>query len=240
MRIQIISDVHTEFQRDWGESFIESMDSDGVDVLVIAGDLSTKDQLKMNLRGFCKKYPHVVYTPGNHEFYGSSFGDVRKTLSEINDCPNLHILDNKSVEIMGQKFVGCTLWFRNGDKNCLLEKHMNDFRTIKDFGKEVYGENERSLEFLKENVCSNSVVVTHHMPSTLSIGKMWVKHPLNVFFLCDLDEFICERKPKIWFHGHTHDSFDYVLDKTRIVCNPFGYVGSAINPSFDDKKIIEI
>ena len=34
MRIQLLSDLHFEFHRDNGRSFVESLDPDGVDVLV--------------------------------------------------------------------------------------------------------------------------------------------------------------------------------------------------------------
>jgi hypothetical protein len=27
----------------------------------------------------------------------------------------------------------------------------------------------------------------------------------------------------LWIHGHTHDSFDYAVAGTRVICNPKGY-----------------
>jgi hypothetical protein len=30
---------------------------------------------------------------------------------------------------------------------------------------------------------------------------------------------------KVWTHGHTHETFDYMVGTTRIVCNPRGYDG---------------
>jgi pyruvate carboxylase len=33
------------------------------------------------------------------------------------------------------------------------------------------------------------------------------------------------REPvKLWIHGHTHESMDYELNGTRVVCNPRGYL----------------
>ena len=29
-------------------------------------------------------------------------------------------------------------------------------------------------------------------------------------------------RAQLWIHGHTHDSFDYVVNGTRVVCNPRG------------------
>ena len=36
----------------------------------------------------------------------------------------------------------------------------------------------------------------------------------------------------IWIHGHTHESFDYHIGKTRIVCNPRGYASIEENKGF--------
>ena len=46
----------------------------------------------------------------------------------------------------------------------------------------------------------------------------------------------------LWIHGHTHDSFDYRLNGTRVVCNPRGYAkdGANENPLFDAGFVIEI
>ena len=41
MRIQVISDVHFEFHSDGGWDFVRSLNPEGVDVLVIAGDISS-------------------------------------------------------------------------------------------------------------------------------------------------------------------------------------------------------
>ncbi len=53
-------------------------------------------------------------------------------------------------------------------------------------------------------------------------------------------------KAVLWIHGHTHDSFDYVHNGTRVVCNPRGYcefAGNGIeceNRQFDPDKTVAI
>ena len=59
-KLFICSDIHTAFHADSGKSAINSLVSDGVDIAVIAGDLSTIDEVELNLTRFCDKYPHVV------------------------------------------------------------------------------------------------------------------------------------------------------------------------------------
>ena len=36
----------------------------------------------------------------------------------------------------------------------------------------------------------------------------------------------------LWIHGHMHDSFDYEINGTRVVCNPRGYTPFELNPDF--------
>jgi Icc-related predicted phosphoesterase len=49
---------------------------------------------------------------------------------------------------------------------------------------------------------------------------------LNRFFVNDMSDRINAKKPKLWVHGHTHDSCDYIAgERTRVVCNPKGYPG---------------
>jgi len=53
-----------------------------------------------------------------------------------------------------------------------------------------------------------------------------VQHKRNVYLASDLSEFIMDRPQiKLWTHGHMHDPSDYLVEETRVVCNPRGYVG---------------
>ena len=49
-----------------------------------------------------------------------------------------------------------------------------------------------------------------------------------------------EDKVTLWVHGHFHDSFDYDVYGTRVVCNPRGYSPDALNPGFDSDLVIEV
>jgi hypothetical protein len=53
------------------------------------------------------------------------------------------------------------------------------------------------------------------------------------------------RAPALWIHGHTHDSFDYLVGPTRIVCNPKGNgpmrPGRRLeNMEFDVRMVIDV
>jgi hypothetical protein len=48
---------------------------------------------------------------------------------------------------------------------------------------------------------------------------------MNGAYSSDLSEFILDHPQiKMWTHGHMHDTFDYLVGSTRVVCNPRGYV----------------
>jgi hypothetical protein len=48
----------------------------------------------------------------------------------------------------------------------------------------------------------------------------------------------------LWVHGHTHSSFDYLLNGTRVVCNPRGYPlrrqGGFENPDFNASFAVDL
>jgi Icc-related predicted phosphoesterase len=44
----------------------------------------------------------------------------------------------------------------------------------------------------------------------------------------------------LWIHGHTHESMDYTLAGTRVVCNPRGYLPDEPNPGFEAGFVVEL
>lgn len=71
------------------------------------------------------------------------------------------------------------------------------------------------------------VVVGHHSPSRQSTHEMYAHDTImNGGYSSNLDEFIMDHPEiRLWTHGHTHHSFDYMIGETRIMCNPRGYHG---------------
>ncbi len=235
MKLKDISDTHIEFHRDDGDAFIEGLDFEGVDVLIAAGDICEHLQIPLVMPELCRRVPHVIYILGNHECYGSSIHNARAIAMEVDaQTENFHFLDNSSVTIDGQRFVGTTLWFRNDRLNRQYESSLNDFTHIRGgFREVVYQENEKAIAYLEDTVRADDVVVTHHLPSPKSSPWRFRGSNINRFFVCDMEPLIKRVQPKLWIHGHTHDSCDYAIGKTRVVCNPYGYVGYELNSEFD-------
>jgi predicted phosphodiesterase len=86
------------------------------------------------------------------------------------------------------------------------------------------------------------VVVGHHAPSKLSTKPEYEDNVLvNGAYSSDLSEFILDRPQiKLWTHGHTHHTFDYMMGSTRILCNPRGYIGYEANASDFNLIYVEV
>jgi predicted phosphodiesterase len=130
MQIQLISDIHLEFPRNY-EKFMDTFELKG-DLLVIAGDacnLKKPDPLWNFLAKIQKKVDHILYVPGNHEYYGSSADTIKshETLNEIYQG-NCRIMNNSHIRIGKVNFYLSTLWT---DPTEYAAQRLNDFYTIK-------------------------------------------------------------------------------------------------------------
>jgi len=244
MKFLPISDLHFEFQADKGRSFVESLPP--ADVVILAGDIAVGDGIPAALALFCNKYPRVVYVHGNHEYYYTTYKAVQEfTQLAVAENSNLVYLDGTTTLILanGERILGGTLWF---PRPLLVQSQydraklgMTDFKVIADFEDWVYPTHDKMVQHLTDNLQEGDIVITHHLPSYKSVNAKWQGDLLNHFFVGDVEHLILARKPKLWIHGHTHDSCDYMLGDTRVVCNPFGYAGVQLNQKFDDALILE-
>ena len=92
---------------------------------------------------------------------------------------------------------------------------------------------------LKEPFLGPTVVCTHHSPSPQSVPDRFRDDPLTPAFSSNLEWLIKKYQPAMWIHGHTHDSFDYTIGKTRVLCNPAGYQHEP-NLDFQWDLVVEI
>jgi predicted phosphodiesterase len=94
-------------------------------------------------------------------------------------------------------------------------------------------------ERLKEPFLGPTVICSHHSPSPKSIPSRFDGDPLSPAFSSNLEWLVERYQPALWIHGHTHDSFDYHIGKTRILCNPAGYQHEP-NPEFRWDLVIDL
>ena len=268
MRALVLSDLHLDFRK-FSPLHKGKRIDDGVDVVVLAGDINEGVQ---GIRWARETFPtkEIVYVNGNHEFYDNNITFLPEYLREVAGRMGVHYLDRDAVEIRGVRFLGTTLWsdfeFFGAEKmeESMAEslKYMNDFkciRTSKDFVREeagsvrqrLFSPDDAKAEF-KVNVAwlesqlllgepESTVVVTHHAPHSLSVEIRYINDLTTSCYVSDLERLM--GKAKYWIHGHMHSSSRYHVDGTDVISNPRGYArwdGSNENPFFEPDLVIEI
>lgn len=253
MKIRLMSDLHTESRKKY--PYIR-MDED---VLVLAGDIGVGfgglewilNQVPMDLK--------KIYVPGNHEYYGHSFDNLNTRLAEKCALHNIHFLNNKSVVIDGVKFIGGAMWsdflLFGISESWFAEKeaknYIRDFQVITKTGRyyqeipftthDCKEEFIKFSNFLKSELASpfegDIVVVSHFCPGMESVHPKWANSEVTPYFSSNMSKYM--GKPKLWLHGHTHDSHDYNIKGTRVCCNPLGY-GNENKNGFEEFKVITI
>lgn len=241
LAVQLLSDIHFEHHADKGKSFLKTLDPEGVDVLVLAGDIVTLHTLDC-LDALCEVYrdARVLWVHGNHTYYGSERQWLEDASLQAEDRnSNLSWLDNNYVKIDGVTFRGTPLWFPATTETAQLSKKWAEFEMIPHWYTWVYMAADDARRYLYKNTQKGDVIITHYLPSIRSVPARFQISPSNCFFVHDQTEVIEKFEPQLWLHGHTHDPVDYRLHNTRVVANPLGYPTEP-NPNFDSKFTIEV
>lgn len=247
MKLHVLSDLHTEF------SDFDPPDTDA-DIVVLAGDIGVGAS---GIEWVARVYPDVpvVYVPGNHEFYGHDVRDMEMLLNAA--PPNVRVLSDCSCEIAGVRFLGATLWtdFKfNGEAETWFSQQtaksmIRDFSSIRNGTRRFTPEDSVYLhrasvhwlvDQLEKGHSGPTIVVTHYLPSSLSVDKRYSGDSLNPAFASRLEGIFEKYEADVWIHGHTHIPCDYTLYGTRVVCNPRGYPGERQQPVFQPDLIVEI
>lgn len=257
-RIAVYSDLHLEFIP-WTPPRTDA------DFCVLAGDIYTRCRCLpavMADAGAVFGCP-VVMVAGNHEHYGGKIDRTLDKMRPVAETKGIHLLENEQIVLSGCRVLGCTLWtdFRlfAGDDDARMRMdaafcadRMTDFRVIrvaqdmyrKFRPKDAGGIFAGSVAWLAERLAvpfdGPTVVVTHHAPSSRSIPARYAEDRLSAAFASDLEHVIEEFAPSLWVHGHVHDNCDYMIGRTKVLCNPRGYGPDDLNPSFREDLVVEV
>lgn len=260
--IRVASDLHIESQygRAMGlieRDFLPRDEKDAESILVLVGDISSSiQQLFDFIQLVEQRFVAVIFVPGNHEFYHQEIFHWKQTVdTKFKGLFKTYwaTLGVESVRVGGLVFIFGTLWGDGGGSigtNHSVEHGLNDFRLIrKNFAKfsvrDMIAINREHIadikDLLDENDAEKVVVVTHHLPSH-SLCPPRFGHSINGGFAASCDYLMADGHPRLWIHGHTHDTIDTNLYGTRIVCNPFGYKYESNKSEFNtySNKFIEI
>jgi len=180
-----------------------------------------------------QKWKHVLYVPGNHEYYSDQpIDSINQKIMEVcNQWSNVHLLNRNTVVIDGQRFLGCTLWSRPLSATTRM---LNDFRRIPGCTPDTMSEwHTVDRTWLDHNVKQGDIVVTHFMPlqnkdlMDNGIKSRYPLSPLDHYFGNDDMTDIFSRT-KMWISGHTHQPFKVTIGDTLWVCNPLGLPGEHV------------
>jgi len=247
MKLHILNDLHIEFE-DFRPPVTDA------DVVVLAGDIGVGvEGLRWAEARFLDKL--VIYVPGNHEFYHHDIVLIDELKAEA--LGNIHVLNDDQVVIDGVRFLGSILWtdfalFGEADKFFAMQtarQQMTDFSIIQNHGHRFTPEDAIRLHtasrdwlvaMLAEPFAGKTVVITHHAPSSQSVHPRYARDLLTPAFASNLENLMDGDRAALWIHGHMHESFDYEVYDTRVVCNPRGYAPNALNPDFRSDWVVEI
>lgn len=249
MKLWVFSDLHLEFSKLERPPVIPD-----ADVCVVAGDILDRG-IAPSIRWLgenISRHMPVVFVAGNHEFYRSFMEEALAAgAAEATKYPNLHFLENREVVIDDVVFIGATLWtdFALYGTPALSTQYalsqISDYKTIS-FRKQPFrrltpADTIRAFT-QSRNYISNRlkvhgnrkcVVVSHHAPSESSTPSIFKGDRLSPAFASDMRQLIEDFGPKVWVHGHIHDSCSYQLGTTTVICNPNGYPDEPRGDPFD-------
>lgn len=249
MRIQLLSDLHIEFQ-----SYTVAKTS--ADVIVLAGDIGVGHEgLEWAAAEGRQLGKEVIYVPGNHEYYHHDLYELDERLRAKAALLGVHFLQNDSVTLSGVRFLGTTFWTDYevpkeeplNRKFWVIRRGLADHSVIR-FGDRKFKPEDalelhtKAVNWLRGELANSprqlpTVVVTHHAPSLACQHPEIGINSMAGAFLSDLDELVSQAA--LWCFGHTHACLDTVIGGTRLISNQRGYPYERTY-GFDGRKVIQV
>ena len=239
--IHVISDIHLESMEDYDIYDFVKSPSNPESILILAGDICPiymKERLTYFLEKVCSMFKHVIYVPGNNEFYrvkGIQTKTYTKLCQELDDYSNrfenLHVLNNSCVSIGEYVFCGSILW-----SHC--EYDLPPYFRISGFTKEIYNrKNDKDKTFVKrfieetKDMNMKRIMITHYPPSEICLKYQpkFGDDKYKCMYYNDMDDMFEEELT--WIYGHTHYNVNKIVNNTRLVSNQYGK-GSNVDESY--------
>ena len=254
VKIRVISDVHLESILVLGQETFDTHEgaqvfmalklletvapAEGERILVVAGDLANvfsrhstevSELYKTALWKLKSVWAHVVFVPGNHEYYHRKktcpgVVDIDARQEKVCSKIGVHFLQKRVIEIEGIRFAGCTLW-SNASNKALMQT--NDVGKAVDSPEEFRALHADHAAWLKSVLDMGivDVVVTHYLPSFRCIAPRYRAkdyEALNLAFATGLDDLI-QPPVQLFLHGHTHEEIHETINGVPVHCVPSGY-----------------
>ena len=210
-----------------------------------------------------KQFHTVLFVAGNHDYWGENLKTydtvLKQRVSELG-LDNVFVLQDDELVIGDTKFLGGTLWtdFKHSNPMIMhiVQNGMNDYRYTRCGGaahmraEDVLAVHRETKHFFldrtrRDHPNQKVVVIAHHLPSFQSVPERYRNRQnadLNYGYFSDLDTYMYDPdwQCDLFIHGHTHDNMDYMINNTRVLCNPRGYGAVAQNQEFDETLRLEL
>lgn len=250
MRLFATSDLHTDYKENlrWLKEL--SATSYRSDALIVAGDISDRmEVIRETLELLRAKFRYVLYTPGNHELWvrGAGFDSLEKLQRVLDLCTEIDVTTSP-LRLKDLWVVPLFSWYDAIFDDDMSEERAAAHHSWADFHFCKWPEEITSLPdyFLSLNeprlTTYDAPVITfsHFIPREDLIPPreyLRISWLANVSVCSALDQQIRSLGSTVHVCGHTHISFDRVVDDVRYVQNAVRYPKERTATSFPIKMI---
>jgi predicted phosphohydrolase len=252
MKIQYCSDLHLEFVQN--NKFIKKHPLiPAGDILVMAGDImpfAIMDEQRDFFNYLANNFEATYWLPGNHEYY---HWDINTKSGIIDEAirSNVFLVNNQAILAGNTRLIFSTLWSDiSTGAAYFIQKRMADFSTINFNGNpftpvEYNMLHKQCKKFIEDElakkVATNTMVITHHVPTFLEYPAKYKRDVLNEAFATELHAMIEESGIDYWLYGHHHfNTPAFNIGITSLITNQLGYIKFRENAGFKTDAVVEV
>ncbi|KND87545.1 Uncharacterized protein TOPH_07816 [Tolypocladium ophioglossoides CBS 100239] len=268
MAVQILSDLHLETPKAY--DIFEIVPK--APYLALLGDIGNVVTHKDDCLGFLRKqlgqFRAVLFVPGNHEAYHSSWPEVLDVLlafeldiREDTSLGEFALLDRGAYQLPGTNvtILGCSLFSLVPAKSHMaVSLGLNDFFQTADWDVDAHNAAHRRdlawlnayVAHLEQNAAGARIMIFTHWSPSQDARAAEPRHagsPITSGFSTDLSDEACfkSNRVKFWAFGHTHYNCDFSVDRgdgagpLRLLANQRGY-SFAQAEGYDGEKTVEV
>jgi len=241
-KIQLYSDLHLELYSKF--PLIKPISTN----LFLAGDIGhyNKQNFK-NFFDYCSpKWKNIFYVLGNHEYYidkKSIEYTTNKYIEFFSNYNNIHLLNNSFVTIDNINIYGSTLWTKPTQDFEVMKRYFNDYSKLNYFDviKNSNLQYNSLLNYI-ENNNKKTIIMSHFPPIQKNTSSpMYSNQEKYIKDYFAWSNIIHNNKNiSVWLSGHTHYSYDFNYNNTRLISNQMGYRNEYGKINFNPDGIYEI
>ena len=242
MRVFATSDLHTDYKENF-RWLAELSDIDyRDDTLIVAGDISDRlEMIRETLLLLRSKFRNVLFTPGNHELWvrNTQINSIDKLNEVLQLCEAIGVV-TKPFRLDDLWIVPLFSWYDgvyNPEMKAWVDFHLckwpDDAQPLPDYFLRLNEPHFKSYD-------GQVITFSHFIPrAELLPPKEYMRFSWlpDVSICAALDAQIRKLNSRVHVCGHTHTTFDTVIDDVRYVQNAVRYPKERRPNSFPIKKI---